>query len=72
LIEHLATVMRTAEALVLEHRRVDLQGLEDLAGRLCAACLDLPPEHGRQARSLLQDLLIRVDTLEAAMRLQNP
>ncbi len=70
--EQLGATLRTAEVLVREQRRVELQGLDGLAGRLCAACLDLPPEYGRLMRRHLDALLVRVDALEAAMRLSGP
>jgi hypothetical protein len=72
LAEQFDATLRTAEALVRAHRRVDLQGLDQLAGRLCAASLDLPPEQGRMVRPTLVALLSRVDDLEAAMHIHSP
>jgi hypothetical protein len=67
LAQALDGVLRVAEGLVRARRRVDLRGLDDTVGRLCAYCLDLPPEHGRTLRPQLQHVLRRAESLEAAL-----
>ena len=43
----LAGMLRTARALTQTRRTIDLAGLDQEVGRLCAAALDLPPADGR-------------------------
>jgi len=59
--------LRMARALVESRRHVDLAGLQDAIGRLCAASLDLPPEQGRAMRPQLAAVLAELDALERAM-----
>ena len=55
-----------ARGLVEAGRHVDLAGLEDQVGLLCAKALDLPPEEGREcARSAT--VLARVEALSVAL-----
>jgi hypothetical protein len=68
LLEQLGGVLRLARVLAAARRPLDLAGLDDLAGRLCAAALDLPPEQGRALRPALTDLLGELDALVAACR----
>lgn len=65
-------VLRMAASLVAAGRAVDLAGLEDAVGRVCAECLDLPPEQGRAMRPLLIGLAQEVDQLDSLMRPQAP
>jgi tRNA U34 5-methylaminomethyl-2-thiouridine-forming methyltransferase MnmC len=60
--------LRLARALVEARRPVDLAGLQDSIGRLCAASLDLPPEQGRALRPQLAAVLGELDALEQAMQ----
>jgi hypothetical protein len=48
--------LATTRGLLLAGRRVDLSGLNDLCGRLCARSLDLPPEQGRMLSPRLRML----------------
>jgi hypothetical protein len=59
--------LRVACGLVEAGRYVDLAGLEDQIGLLCAKALDLPPDEGRAIRGELACLLARVDALSAAL-----
>ncbi len=68
LADAISGTLRLARALVQAKRRVDLTGLEAEAGRLCAACLDLPPEQARALRPHLLAVLGDLDAVEAAMR----
>jgi hypothetical protein len=63
-------LMRTigvARALVRSGRTLDLRGIEDGVGMLCAQVLDLPPPQGRTLLTQLQDVLAEVDALGAAL-----
>lgn len=66
LLDQLGGTLRLARVLADARRPLDLTGLPDLAGRLCAACLDLPPEQGRAMRPRLATLLAELDALTAA------
>jgi hypothetical protein len=66
---------RLARAMLEASRTVDLTGLDDGIGRLCAAALDLPPAEGRQLRPTLEALrceLERLDALLARSALSRP
>lgn len=67
LAEEFRAVLATAEALARANRLVDLSGLEEICGRLCAAALDLPPETGRSFRHTLADCLSRLEALAIAL-----
>ncbi len=56
-----------ARGLVEAGRHVDLAGLEDQVGLLCAKALDLPPAEGRAIRGELVALLARVEALSVAL-----
>ena len=68
MVEAACGTLRMARALVEARRPVDLAGLQDSIGRLCAASLDLPPEQGRAMRPQLAAVLAELDALEHAMR----
>jgi hypothetical protein len=59
--------LRLAAALATAGRAIDLGGLDNEIGRLCAGLLDLPPEAGRRMRPRLIALLAELDRLVAAM-----
>jgi hypothetical protein len=52
----IGALLATARGLLRSGRRVDLSGLEDMCGRLCARSLDLPPEQGRVLAPRLETL----------------
>jgi len=56
-----------ARGLVEAGRYVDLAGLEDQLGLLCAKALDLPPGDGRTMRVELIAMLARVEALSTAL-----
>ena len=56
-----------ARGLVEAGRSVDLVGLEDQIGLLCAKALDLPSTEGRAMRGDLIALLARVESLSVAL-----
>lgn len=57
-----------ATGLAAGGRRVDVTGLDDTVGLLCAKALDLPPEQGRAARAELLALLADLDALGTVLR----
>lgn len=64
----IAGALRMARALAASGRRIDVAGLEDPVGLLCAKSLDLPPSQGRQMRIVLVTLLQEVDALSETIR----
>ena len=74
LIEVAARLGRTlavARGLVLAGRRVELTGVDDGIGLLCAKTLDLVAPDGRPMLPHLYELLSQVDRLMLALR-ENP
>jgi hypothetical protein len=61
------SMLRVARALVQSQRPVDLAGLQDTIGRLCAAALDLPRDQGRALQPRLAAVLAELDALEHAL-----
>jgi len=59
--------LSVARGLVGAGHAVDLTGLEDQVGLLCAKALDLPPAEGRAMRTELIALLARLEALSVAM-----
>ncbi|GAN78262.1 hypothetical protein [Acidisphaera rubrifaciens] len=72
LAEGLARTLRIAEALHTARRHIDLAGLDDLVGRLCARALDLPPEQGRTLRPSLVALCEQADRFADTLRATPP
>lgn len=66
----LATAARLTGAFAQSGRRIDLTGLDDRVGLLCAKALDLPPEIGRDARVEL--ILLRTELEVLARSLDQP
>ena len=66
--DDLARTLGVARGLVDAGRAVDLAGLEDQVGLLCAKALDLPRDEGRVMRGELVALLARLDGLSVALR----
>lgn len=64
--------LRVATALVEGGRAIDLAGLEEQIGRLCAAALDVAPDCGRRLRAdlvaLRGDTAVLTQILTAAKR----
>ena len=67
LASRLSRTIGLARALAQNGRRVDLTGLEDGIGMLCAQTLDLAPSEGREMLPLLHDVLVQVEALSAAL-----
>ena len=66
--EGLRQSLRLARALAGQNRPVDLAGLQDSIGLLCAKALDLLPDEGRTLRIALVGLRMELDQLSATMR----
>jgi hypothetical protein len=64
----IAGTLRVARGFVAAGRRVDLVGIEEPVGLLCARSLDLPPEQGRQMRVVLIDLRRELNALSETLR----
>ena len=69
--EGLLKTLRLARAMLDAQRPVELEGLSDHAGLLCAKAMDLPPDLGRMVRARLLLLLAEIDALTGAVRSQD-
>lgn len=67
-VDAMLGLLAVARVLAEGGRRVDLAGLDDAVGRLCARALDLGPEQGRRLRPRLRAVLAAAAALEAAIR----
>ncbi len=67
LASRLSRTIGIARALAQNGRTVDLTGLDDGIGMLCAQTLDLPTPEGRALLPLLADVLQQVNALTAAL-----
>jgi hypothetical protein len=72
LATRLSRTLAVARALAGNGRTVDLSGVEDGVGRLCAQCLDLPDDEGHIMRPLLIGVLGELDALSAVLRAASP
>ena len=68
LAEQSSRMVGVAQALAQSFRRVDVDGLQQQIGFLCAKSLDLPPGQTGFARIELQRLATRLDDLHTALR----
>jgi hypothetical protein len=67
LAAQLRNTLGVARALVESGRRIDLAGLDNQVGLLCARMLDLEPDEGRIARVELIRLRADLDLLAAEL-----
>jgi hypothetical protein len=67
LADELTKMVSVACALIEADRTVDLTGLDNRIGLLCAKSLDLPPDEGRKVRPRLIALLGSTEVLMRAM-----
>ena len=67
LTSELATTLRLARAMASSGRPVELSGLDEQVGLLCAKALDLPPEQGTALRPALISLLADLDALHGVL-----
>ncbi len=68
----LSRTIGVARALASHGRTVDLTGLDDGIGLLCAQTLDLQAEEARPLLPLLHDVLTEVNALSAVLREHAP
>jgi hypothetical protein len=71
LAEQTGRMLAVAGAMVASGRQVDLTGLRQNAGLLCAKSLDLSPSQAGLARLELIRLVANLDALAANMRGRN-
>jgi hypothetical protein len=64
--------LRLARALAGQNRPVELEGMQDGIGLLCAKALDLAPGEGRLFRIALLALREELDQLSATLRAVAP
>ena len=64
--------LRLARALAGQNRPVELEGMQDSVGLLCARALDLAPAEGRRFRVALVTLRDELDQLSATLRATAP
>lgn len=64
----LARTLGLARALAQNGRALDLTGIDDGIGMLCAQTLDLEQPEARQMLPLLREVLGQVNALDAAIR----
>ena len=69
LASRLSRTIGVARALAQNGRTVDLTGLDDGIGLLCAQTLDLGLQDGRELLPLLHDVLAQVNALTADLHL---
>lgn len=67
LVEAVVGTLRLARVLAQSQRPIDLAGLDQEIGRLCAAALDLPPTEGQAMRPRLAAVLAELDALSACV-----
>lgn len=61
-------LLRLAEGIAAAGRPIDLSGLDNTLGRICAQALDLPPEQGARLRPAMAALVSDLDLLSQALR----
>jgi hypothetical protein len=67
LAERLSHTLALARALVLGGRTLDLTGVDDGVGMLCAQTLDLPTAQARAMLPVLHGVLGQIDLLMSAL-----
>jgi hypothetical protein len=67
LADGVSATLQMTRALIEARRHVDLAGLDQMMGLLCAQTLDLPPDQGRSLRPRLIELLHELDELTKAL-----
>lgn len=66
--EQTARMVAVTQALVASQRHVDIGGLQNQVGLLCAKALDLPPSKTGFLKLELRRLVSSLDLLNATMR----
>ncbi len=72
LATRLSRTLAVARALAGNGRTVDLSGVQDGVGRLCAQCLDAASDEGREMLPLLYGVLGELDALNTVLRATAP
>jgi hypothetical protein len=72
LAEQISRMLAIAGALAASRRRVDLDGLQNNVGLLCARALDLASTDAPLVRVEMIRLVAGLDSLSAALREQHP
>jgi hypothetical protein len=72
LADELMKVVKVAHGLVAAGRDIDVTGLDQRIGLLCAKMLDLAPDEGRRVRPRLIALSGSVQTLARALTARSP
>ena len=72
LADELTNVLNVAKAFLESGRAIDLTGLNDQVGLLCAKSLDLPPDQGRRIRPRLLALSGSIEALSRALQKAAP
>ncbi len=72
LAERINRTLGVARALAKSGRALDLTGIEDGVGVLCAQTLDLPAGGAREMLPALREVLAQVDMLSMALRREAP
>jgi hypothetical protein len=67
LAEELTTTIGVAQALAESGRAIDLTGLDERIGLLCAKSLDLPPDDGKRLRPHLIALSAAIEALSRVL-----
>jgi hypothetical protein len=68
LAERLSRTLAVARALSMAGRHVDLSGIQDGIGLLCAKTLDLPRADARLLLPALHEVMAQIDSLSRALR----
>lgn len=71
-VETMTSTVCVARALVMAGCRIDLEGLDQEIGDLCAEAVALPRAEGQSIRPALEALLREVDQLYQELRAQEP
>ena len=72
LADELMNVLSVATCFLEAGRSIDLTGLNDQVGLLCAKSLDLPPDEGRRVRPRLIVLSGSIEALSRALQKAAP
>ena len=72
LSDELMNVLNVAKSLLEAGHSIDLTGLNDQVGLLCAKSLDLPPDDGRRVRPRLIVLSASIEALSRALQKAAP
>jgi len=70
--DELTNVLTVAMSFLEAGRSIDLTGLNDQVGLLCAKSLDLPPDEGRRVRPRLIVLSASIEALSRALQKTAP